>query len=115
MVRLKKSTLALGRFLSEDVATVGVAALVFSGCRLTEALGGRPVGLDFILGHWGVSFQWVNWLGDGLRHAFRPAYAASGPLPARLSNCAARRLTAARPLGEPRARHYACLFPLKQD
>jgi hypothetical protein len=28
-----------------------VAALVFSGCRLTEALGGRPVGLDFILGH----------------------------------------------------------------
>jgi hypothetical protein len=51
MVRLTKITLAFGRFLSEDVATVGVAALVFSGCRLTEALGGRPVGLDFILGH----------------------------------------------------------------
>ena len=54
VIRLAQIAFAFGRFLGEDVATVGVAALVFSGCRLAEALGGRPVGLDFILGHWGM-------------------------------------------------------------
>ena len=49
MIRLTQVTLPLGRFLREDVATVGVTALVLAGGGLAETLGRRPVGLD--LGH----------------------------------------------------------------
>src|SRR5690606_23448350 len=51
MVRLPQVALPLGRLLGEDVALVGVAALVLAGSGLPEALGRRPIGLD--LGHWG--------------------------------------------------------------
>ena len=53
MVRLAQITFTFSRFLGEDVATVGVAALVFAGSCLSETLSCRPVGLDFILGHLG--------------------------------------------------------------
>src|SRR5574343_1391738 len=55
----------------------------------------------------GVSFWLINWPGGGLRRAFRPCLCREWPLRGRVSNCATRRLSAARPLGEPRARHYA--------
>src|SRR5690606_16689446 len=51
VVRLPQVALPLGRLLGEDVATVGVPALVLAGSGLPEALGGRPIGLDLDLGH----------------------------------------------------------------
>ena len=53
MVRLAQITFSFSRFLGEDMATIGVAALVFAGSCFSETLSCRPVGLDFILGHLG--------------------------------------------------------------
>src|SRR3546814_10859512 len=83
MVRLPQVALPLGRLLGEDVALVGVAALVLAGSGLPEALGRRPIGLD--LGHWGVLAKSLNWRGRRLLqgyscHAFHPARAAGRPL-----------------------------------
>src|SRR4249919_2131171 len=78
MVRLPEVALPLGRLLGEDVALVGVAALVLAGSGLPEALGRRPIGLD--LGHWGVRSKSVTGPGGGSRHAFRPALAGRKPL-----------------------------------
>src|SRR3546814_1885596 len=63
MVRLPQVALPLGRFLGEDVALVGVAALVLAGSGLPEALGRRPIGLD--LGHWESLRNLVTGLGGG--------------------------------------------------
>ena len=59
-----------------------------------------------LLTHYGQAL--INWPGGGLRRAFRPCLCREWPLRGRVSNCAARRLSAARPLGEPRA-HLFCL------
>src|SRR4249919_724440 len=61
MVRLPQVALTFGRFLGENVATVGMAALVLAGSGLPEAFGGGPVGLDLGLGH-GRSFRFfIYW------------------------------------------------------
>src|SRR5690606_32712286 len=73
VVRLPQVALPLGRLLGEDVALVGVAALVLAGSGLPEALGRRPIGLD--LGHCDVLSEVGHWPGRWLRHAFRPALA----------------------------------------
>src|SRR5690348_1998484 len=82
MVRLPQVALPLGRLLGEDVALVGVAALVLAGSRLPEALGRRPIRLD--LGHWESLRNRQTGLGGGsalrLRHAFRPARPVGKPL-----------------------------------
>src|SRR5690606_4198434 len=78
MVRLPQVALPLGRLLGEDVALVGVAALVLAGSGLPEALGRRPIGLD--LGHWCVLAKSMTGLGGGSCHAFRPARAGGRPL-----------------------------------
>src|SRR5690606_24173024 len=64
VVRLPQVALPLGRLLGEDVALVGVAALVLAGSGLPEALGRRPIGLD--LGHWCVLAKSRTGLGGGL-------------------------------------------------
>src|SRR5688572_3416195 len=61
VVRLPEVALPLGRLLGEDVALVGVAALVLAGSGLPEALGRRPIGLD--LGHWGSPCEICHWPG----------------------------------------------------
>src|SRR6478672_10862027 len=78
MVRLPEVALPLGRLLGEDVALVGVAALVLAGSSLPEALGRRPIGLD--LGHWDVLAKSVTGPGGGVSHAFHPALAGRKPL-----------------------------------
>src|SRR5690606_13700929 len=70
VIRLAQITLTLGRFLREDVATVGVAALVLAGGGLADTLGRCPVGLD--LGHCYVLDGLLSLTGRWLRHTFRP-------------------------------------------
>src|SRR5690606_36214342 len=76
MVRLPQVALPLGRLLGEDVALVGVAALVLAGSGLPEALGRRPIGLD--LGHWGILAKSGYWPG---RQLLRVAVATLSVLP----------------------------------
>ncbi|MNF06628.1 hypothetical protein D3C80_2066220 [compost metagenome] len=68
MVRLPQVALPLGRLLGEDVALVGVAALVLAGSSLPEALGCRPIGLD--LGHCDVLSEFGHWPGRWLAPLF---------------------------------------------
>ncbi|ALN84955.1 hypothetical protein LC55x_1666 [Lysobacter capsici] len=74
VVRLPQVALPLGRFLGEDVALIGVAALVLAGSGLPEAFGCRPIGLD--LGHCDVlSEVYVTGLGGGtVRGEARPLF-----------------------------------------
>jgi hypothetical protein len=81
MVRLPQVALPLGRFLGEDVALVGVAALVLAGSGLPEAFGCRPIGLD--LGHCDVlSEVYVTGLGGGTMRDEARATLSVLPLPA---------------------------------
>ena len=72
MVRLPQVALPLGRLLGEDVALVGVAALVLAGSGLPEALGRRPIGLD--LGHWESLRNLLNWSRRQLGLAASPRF-----------------------------------------
>src|SRR5690606_2213659 len=78
MVRLPQVALPLGRLLGEDVALVGVAALVLAGSGLPEALGRRPIGLD--LGHWESLRNQLTGRGGSLRCSLHPAWPVCKPL-----------------------------------